>query len=1539
MIAFRIPGHLPARLLLAVWATLHGSVWCAAQLRIVPAAPSVLRSAESQDGVFLPNDRTLSRGIQKAQRRIADGEFSQAIHFLDEVLQPEREDSFVVTGETGEFSGLKETARRIISKLPEDGKQLYQATYGPVARRELKQGIAAGDFEVIRQVAYRYFHTSAGYEAALLLAQYETDLGRHLSAALVYEELLASPEAVTRFEPQLSLLAAEAWLAAENLPQAESLLNHLQNEGHRSATIAGERVRLDGIGRQGIDWLLQTAGAPARSQLAMERQWLTHRGNASRNGQVEGGLPHMRVRWAVRLLAHPDLEEVHDNVATELLRHEKSLSVAASPLAVGDYLITRSAHNLIAVDYHTGKRVWQAQPQRVPVFEQLISASADAPEDQSEVEPTRAFAERIWQDYLYNSISSDGQRVYVIRDLAIPQSGRIDFMVMPGMAVGESKGDLALTNRLCAYELATQGKLVWEIDGAANRSELAGAFFLGAPLSIGQSLYGLVEMKSAIYLVALDRRTGEFQWQQQLVSLEADILLDTQRRLQAAVPSYDAGMLVCPTGAGVVVGVDLAKRSLAWAYRYETDRKRFNVFRRRRRREIDTDDRWIDSVAIVVGGRVLLSPPESNSLHCLDLVSGKLHWKQARNKHLFVAGVHDDRVLIVGNNNLTAVHLSDGKPAWPHGKLDLPADALPSGRGFFSHGRYYLPLSSAEVWAIDVAQGVKANRALARDGQVLGNLVCHRGAVLSQSGRFLNCFDQVDVLRTESKQSLKKNPDDFEALRTLGEIAYNDRELPQAIEYLERALAGASDNLRTKEVLIECLETALDEDFATYQGRLPLLRELEQSSGRGQLDLLRLQAQGLLEVGDPWGAFEACLQLYQATDDPLELLQVGRDHEVQLSRWVRAQVASIWNQADQNERERITRQLDRLLDREERFSDKRHPDERHLRRFADCFQSLEIVEPVLLRLATENLQAGRLLAAQQLYMMLTNATDQNIRAEAVARCSGMLHQRDLHRLAWPFDQQLRHALADVVCLDGKTGSECLAQWNAAETLGGLDWPYGEVQVTPRSIASRSASKRGRSHISRIRLEHTDGVLGRGNVFLSIREKKIIARDSVGQGFFSAPLEEGRPVQIHDPSKYYGASRGNLLVVSQGRQLVAFDTLASGEGGSDQILWRMKVSNGVDDRYGGLINTRDVRRPGPSQAARPQQADRWIGVIGPLAHDSCIFQDQRRLICVDSLTGEVRWWRSDVPPGCDLYGDEQYLFAVPRENAQALVFSTIDGRPVGESGVPRWQEQLATIGRQVIRWRKRADGRQELSAVDALSGEVVWKHDYENRAQVDIAEERYVGVVEPSGRCTITDADSGDFLVNHQSEANLTVNRVLLLAGSDSFLLIAQQPSKDSPKRRISPLNAWDYEVLDGRVYLFDRSSGQPAWSRPAEVRQESFILSQPVDLPVVAFAGNIQRRSARGGKQAISLLLLEKASGRLLFHDDTLPQSANFCELKVLDESAHEMAVEMTTRTIHLKFTDEHRPPEPPAIVGTKSAEKKRLSGLYGIGRKLLGGE
>src|SRR5262249_49066962 len=124
------------------------------------------------------------------------------------------------------------------------------------------------------------------------------------------------------------------------------------------------------------------------------------------------------------------------------------------------------------------------------------------------------------------------------------------------------------TNRLTAYELATEGKLSWEIDGANAANDLAGAFFLGPPLAVDDTLYVLAEIRSAVYLLALEPRTGHLEWRQQLVGLEQSVMLDPQRRLSAATPSQSAGILVCPTSAGIVVAVDLIAREFAWVYRY-----------------------------------------------------------------------------------------------------------------------------------------------------------------------------------------------------------------------------------------------------------------------------------------------------------------------------------------------------------------------------------------------------------------------------------------------------------------------------------------------------------------------------------------------------------------------------------------------------------------------------------------------------------------------------------------------------------------------------------------------------------------------------------------------------------------------------------------------------------------------------------------------------------------------------------------------------------------------------------------------------------
>src|SRR5262249_32467816 len=162
-------------------------------------------------------------------------------------------------------------------------------------------------------------------------------------------------------------------------------------------------------------------------------------------------------------------------------------------------------------------------------------------------------------------------------------------------------------------------------------------------------------------------------------------------------------VLVCPTTAGAVVAIDIANRTLLWGYQYPREGGLYQpngMILRGAGWQFNPamalatpGDRWLDSAATIAGGRVLVTPLDSNELHCLSLLDGKLLWKLPRGEHLYVAGVHDSDAVIVGKHQLTVLKLVDEKPATSKIKtVELPAGALPSGRGFLSGKDYFLPL-------------------------------------------------------------------------------------------------------------------------------------------------------------------------------------------------------------------------------------------------------------------------------------------------------------------------------------------------------------------------------------------------------------------------------------------------------------------------------------------------------------------------------------------------------------------------------------------------------------------------------------------------------------------------------------------------------------------------------------------------------------------------------------------------------------------------------------------------------------------------------
>src|SRR5262249_11816881 len=152
---------------------------------------------------------------------------------------------------------------------------------------------------------------------------------------------------------------------------------------------------------------------------------------------------------------------------------------------------------------------------------------------------------------------------------------------------------------------------------------------------------------------------------------------DSIRRLQAAHLAYGDGILVCPTNAGLVLGVDLLSQSLVWAHSYRdgsqqplTDEMQMLMLRRGRGGFVGVpvqfnQERWRPSAPVVQNGKVVFTAHDATAVHCLNLRDGHLLWNTPRREDdLYLAGVFGPRVVIVGKTYVRALNLDDGRELW-----------------------------------------------------------------------------------------------------------------------------------------------------------------------------------------------------------------------------------------------------------------------------------------------------------------------------------------------------------------------------------------------------------------------------------------------------------------------------------------------------------------------------------------------------------------------------------------------------------------------------------------------------------------------------------------------------------------------------------------------------------------------------------------------------------------------------------------------------------------------------------------------------------
>jgi outer membrane protein assembly factor BamB len=1486
------------------------------QVQIQIRGANTPESADDPYGVYLPTDRTLSRGITRARERLNDQEYNEALDFLQQVLD-RGEDAFLdATNDPKNQRGLKAAARALIANLPAAGREMYELLHTAAARRELDAALDSGNRDDLVKLVRRYFLTSPGYEAALVLAQMEFDRGHPLSAASLYEQLRADSTSAKQFEPQLSLLAAVSWVAAGEPQQAAAAIRSLTKDySNANVELVGRKLRLPAVGASDgelLAWLSESVGQSQPVEAATA-DWLTDRGNPSRNSEHRGGAPHLSARWQSRVVNDPRFETFLTSRRQQAAEQGIVAISAARPIAAGNVVVMRTPQNVVAVDFQTGKRIWETREEETGARDQFLAEfSSDSPGDES-APMTHPLEQKIWDDTLGMSLSSDGERVFALGGMPLVERERSQ-----GWGIGPAFGGTfdfaaAPTNRLTAYELATEGKLAWEIDGESAAGDLGGTFFLGPPLAVDGTLYVLAEIRSAVYLLALEPVTGTLQWRQQLVGLEQGITLDPRRRLNGAVPSFAAGVLVCPTTAGMVVAVDVIRREFAWVYQYPRQIEGYLNVRQGWQGRTDGpyvrgNNHWLDGSVVIADGKAVLTPPDSAEIHCLDLATGKLVWKQPRDKSLFVGCVDRGNVLLVSSDSVTAVRLADKTPAWTNERIELPAGTMPSGLGYLSAGHYYLPLTSGQVIAVDTQDGTITGAADMHGDASVGNLICHRGAILSQSTLLLDKYEQIDVLRERAQAALAADPRDAAAIRDLAEMKRLEGSVPEAVSMLKQAYEIDPADPLTCDMLADALLEALAENYDLHRADLPLVRRIAYRPQQ-QIELLRIDAMGLDAAGERMDAFEAYLRLSDATAVEPTLLSIDSESGVRSDRWIRAKINEIWAEASVGQRETITEQL---RDRKRDWATP--PSVSQLRSYLAHFGGLPGTDEIRLQLIDAMLERGEVLDSEIELLRLEESSSPDSQAAAAILMTKLLVSQ--------------------------------GRPEVAVAAGQAAWPRGRVAVDELpAVANNRRDRTRRAQVEyqlalrKLNLEQNPGTrLGPAEWFIAQDNSRLIGRNDEGKDVyrFNATRSSAMRQFPGNSDMVEAAQLGDLLFVALGGQMLALDTRETGNRGTSDVVWQAYPAGRF--AVAPQRTRRRANRPlyhASSQRKRvPASAGIFLAGLGPVTADGVVFQDQQRLRCVDPVSGETLWSRSDIPQGCELFGDDQFVLAANTEDAALYVIRMSDGQLVERRKLPDtpW---LLTAGRnvaQLLNTRTDNQAKKTIRIIDATTGEIRFEADYDPAACATTLEPDTVAVVEPSGNFQLLNVQTGERLIEEKLPLAAPPKSLTALRSGDQLFVCVSSQSRQVVSRSIGP----DYPIVAGQVFAFDGRDGRPQWSGPATIDQRGIALSQPTDSPILVFVDRLVKRDAGGANATLRLLCLDKQTGATVYRNDDLADTpGGQFRIRASHEEPAAVTIEMSTKTIRLRLTDEPRPPEPPANDSVEAPRKSLGRGLWGVGRRM----
>ncbi|MSQ94098.1 MAG: hypothetical protein EXR98_06025 [Gemmataceae bacterium] len=802
--------------------------------------------------VKIIEDSRVRQVINVGRDCIQDKEFGQAVEALQAILN-DKKDYYVQVTEndaTGKptvprWTSAKFEANNLIGAMPAKGLQVYEATYGAIARKLLDAAKKKDDVHEFFDVAQRFRHTKAGAEAAEIV----TKRLKHLTAV----------------DPG-------------NPNDWPSWRGNVTNTG----TANGSPPLLDKpLWKRPILMDKLQGAAPDNDQKALERVNAAIKQVADVNQPVLPGFFPIVAKDVVIYRSHRDIRAVAVKNITIKWRE-------------GDHKHKAGEIVWKSMDMDRGLSLLLDKNATLAKIEQWLDAYNQVP----------GLNSLLYGNTLLGTLVADQKNVYAINDLAVPPHPNVfhqQATFNPQFGPGELKAKL-VQNHLIAFDLFS-GKLMWELNSneGTEDPDFKNSHFLSLPISVGGKLYVLNEKlinpnigvpnpfggkpipfggESELRLVCIDpTKTRDARPDIIAIQVMGNVLQhnrfiqDIGRRVNAVQLAFSDGVLVCPTNAGEVFGIDLMTRSLLWSYPYRENAhqpvmipgmfKQPQPFPVQPAAATTILTKWNSTPPAIQDGKIVFTAPDADSVHCVNLRDGKPLWKRGQKKgDVYLAGVFDDRVLIVGETTIHAHDLKNGSQLW-----SIPTGDFPSGQGAASKGIYHLPLSKGEILAVDIAKGIiKARNRGPAGAAAHGNLVFYENMVLSQTPTELIAYPQLSARLKDAKKAADDDPDDNAKLTDYGDLVLKDGQVELAVAALIKVHARKpADPLgqRVKALLFERLTDLMQIDFAKVgKDQIDVCKDLcvvpndakEEQTRKAKF--LRLVAQGREAEGNLLEAFQ-----------------------------------------------------------------------------------------------------------------------------------------------------------------------------------------------------------------------------------------------------------------------------------------------------------------------------------------------------------------------------------------------------------------------------------------------------------------------------------------------------------------------------------------------------------------------------------------------------------------------------------------------------------------------------------------------------------